>query len=169
MLLYCGKWLLIYRTSWFACLTADTLVHHSDYWLQLAVSIFSLLVVGRLLEPFWGSREFFKFIVFVNFFASANTFVLAIFLYIITRRESYLWVIYIACWSLVCLIPAVLLVLLTKTCEDFFNLQMVNDLLIGYRSLCQYLLAKYLMIRSSWALHRRGRREWFLEGDACIH
>jgi hypothetical protein len=54
------------------------------------VSIFSLLVVGRLLEPFWGSREFFKFIVFVNFFASANTFVLAIFLYIITRRESYL-------------------------------------------------------------------------------
>jgi len=57
----------------------------------LAVSIFSLLVVGRLLEPFWGSREFFKFIVFVNFFASANTFVLAIFLYIITRRESYLY------------------------------------------------------------------------------
>lgn len=49
--------------------------------------------------------------------------------------------------SLVCLMPAVLWVLLTKTCEDFFNLQMVNDLLIWYPSLCQYLLAKYLVIK----------------------
>lgn len=49
--------------------------------------------------------------------------------------------------SLVCLMPAVLWVLLTKTCEDFFNLQMANDLLIWYPSLCQYLLAKYLVIK----------------------
>jgi hypothetical protein len=49
--------------------------------------------------------------------------------------------------SLVCLIPAVLLVLVMKTCEDLFNLQMVNDMLIWYQSLCQYLLAKYLMIK----------------------
>ena len=33
-----------------------------------------------------------------------------------------------------------------KTCEDLFNLQMVNDLPISYQFLCQYLLAKYLMI-----------------------
>ncbi|KAG0573327.1 hypothetical protein KC19_VG168700 [Ceratodon purpureus] len=57
----------------------------------LAVSIASLLVVGRHLEPFWGSREFFKFIVFVNVFACTNTFVLAIFLYFITRQGDYLY------------------------------------------------------------------------------
>jgi hypothetical protein len=56
----------------------------------LAVSIASLLVVGRHLEPFWGSREFLKFIVFVNVFACTNTFVLAIFLYFITRQGDYL-------------------------------------------------------------------------------
>jgi membrane associated rhomboid family serine protease len=57
----------------------------------LAVSIASLLVVGRHLEPFWGSKEFLKFIVFVNLFTSANTFVLAIFLYFITRQGGYLY------------------------------------------------------------------------------
>jgi hypothetical protein len=54
------------------------------------VSIAALLIVGRLLEPFWGSKEFLKFIVFVNFFASANTFVLAVFLYYVSRRGDFL-------------------------------------------------------------------------------
>jgi hypothetical protein len=43
------------------------------------------------LEPFWGSREFLKFIVFVNVFACTNTFVLAIFLYFVTRQGDYLY------------------------------------------------------------------------------
>ncbi len=43
-----------------------------------------------LLEPFWGSKEFLKFIIFVNFYASASTFVLAIFLYYVSRREDFL-------------------------------------------------------------------------------
>jgi hypothetical protein len=54
------------------------------------VSIAPLLIVGRLLEPFWGSKEFLKFIVFVNFFASANTFVLAVLLYYVSRRGDFL-------------------------------------------------------------------------------
>jgi len=57
---------------------------------QLIVSIAALLIVGRLLEPFWGSKEFLKFIFFVNFFASANTFVLAVFLYYVSRRGDFL-------------------------------------------------------------------------------
>ncbi|KAH9556607.1 hypothetical protein CY35_07G038400 [Sphagnum magellanicum] len=59
---------------------------------SLIVSIAALLIVGRLLEPFWGSKEFLKFIFFVNFFASANTFVLAVFLYYVSRRGDFLYV-----------------------------------------------------------------------------
>lgn len=85
---------LDYVHIWVLCLFQDVnfRVWRFDYWLQLAVSIFTLLVVGRYLEPLWGSKEFFRFIIFVNFFTSTITFVLAIFLYIITRAENFLWV-----------------------------------------------------------------------------
>ncbi|CAK9251297.1 unnamed protein product [Sphagnum jensenii] len=59
---------------------------------RLILSIAALLIVGRLLEPLWGSKEFLKFIIFVHFYASASIFVLAIFLYYVSRREDFLYV-----------------------------------------------------------------------------
>jgi membrane associated rhomboid family serine protease len=57
----------------------------------LGASIAALLLAGRHLEPFWGSREFLKFIIFVNLFTCLSTFVLAVFLYVITRQGGYLY------------------------------------------------------------------------------
>ncbi|KAG0576582.1 hypothetical protein KC19_5G091300 [Ceratodon purpureus] len=57
----------------------------------LVPSIGALLLAGRHLEPFWGSKEFMKFIVYVNLFTCASTFVLAVFLYFITRQGDYLY------------------------------------------------------------------------------
>lgn len=74
-------------------MTELVLTPHLFYgYQQLIVSIAALLIVGRLLEPFWGLKEFLKFIIFVNFYASASTFVLAIFLYYLSRREDFLYV-----------------------------------------------------------------------------
>lgn len=63
---------------------------HFFHSMQLVASIGALLLAGRHLEPFWGSKEFMKFIVSVNLFTCASTFVLAIFLYFITRQGAYL-------------------------------------------------------------------------------
>ncbi|XP_024397883.1 rhomboid-like protein 19 [Physcomitrium patens] len=57
----------------------------------LGTSIVALLLAGKHLEPFWGSKEFVKFIAFVNLFTCASTFVLAIFLYFISRQGNYLY------------------------------------------------------------------------------
>ncbi|KAK2457036.1 rhomboid protein [Trifolium repens] len=57
----------------------------------VAVSILSLLFIGKLLEPIWGSREFIKFIFVVNFLTSVCVFITAIALYYITRQENYLY------------------------------------------------------------------------------
>lgn len=64
----------------------------SDYipTLQVAVSTVGLLFIGKLLEPIWGSREFFKFVFVVNFLTSVCVFITAIALYYITRQESFL-------------------------------------------------------------------------------
>ncbi|XP_068663107.1 rhomboid-like protein 19 [Aristolochia californica] len=59
--------------------------------LEVAVSVIALLFVGRLLEPIWGSKEFFKFILVVNFLTSVCIFITAIALYYITRQESFLY------------------------------------------------------------------------------
>ncbi|TKY46279.1 Rhomboid protein 19 [Spatholobus suberectus] len=55
------------------------------------VSTFSLLFIGKLLEPIWGSREFIKFIFVVNLLTSVCVFITAIALYYITRLENYLY------------------------------------------------------------------------------
>ncbi|XP_072982498.1 rhomboid-like protein 19 [Typha latifolia] len=57
----------------------------------VAISTIGLLFFGKLLEPLWGSKEFLKFIFFVNFLTSISVFATAISLYYITRRESYLY------------------------------------------------------------------------------
>lgn len=59
--------------------------------LGVAVSTVGLLFIGKLLEPIWGSREFFKFIFVVNFLTSVCVFITAIALYYITRQESFLY------------------------------------------------------------------------------
>ncbi|KAI5064110.1 hypothetical protein GOP47_0020780 [Adiantum capillus-veneris] len=57
----------------------------------LIVSVLGILFGGKVLEPIWGSREFFKFVVLVNFWTLVSTFLLSITLYFATREENYLY------------------------------------------------------------------------------
>ncbi|KAH7444372.1 hypothetical protein KP509_02G076100 [Ceratopteris richardii] len=57
----------------------------------LLVSVLGILFGGKVLEPIWGSREFFKFVVLVNFWTLVSTFLLSITLYFISRQETYLY------------------------------------------------------------------------------
>jgi len=59
----------------------------------LNVIFFSLL--GKYLEPIWGTREFLRFIIVVNLVTTFSTYFLVIFIYMITFNENlyfhYLW------------------------------------------------------------------------------
>ncbi|KAK4480331.1 hypothetical protein RD792_013402, partial [Penstemon davidsonii] len=57
----------------------------------VVTSTIGLLIIGKLLEPLWGSREFLKFIFVVNFLTSVCVFITAISLYYITWQEAYLY------------------------------------------------------------------------------
>lgn len=57
----------------------------------VVISIGGLLLLGKLLEPIWGSKEFLKFIFVVNFLNSVCVFITALSLYYITREETYLY------------------------------------------------------------------------------
>ncbi|XP_008785299.1 rhomboid-like protein 19 isoform X1 [Phoenix dactylifera] len=57
----------------------------------VVISTVGLLLFGKLLEPLWGSKEFLKFIIVVNFLTSVCVFLTAITLYYIRRQESYLY------------------------------------------------------------------------------
>ncbi|KAI4351280.1 hypothetical protein L6164_005656 [Bauhinia variegata] len=57
----------------------------------VVVSTIGLLLIGKLLEPIWGSKEFLKFIFVVNFLTSVCIFITAIALYYITGLETYLY------------------------------------------------------------------------------
>ncbi|KAG1361798.1 rhomboid-like protein 19 [Cocos nucifera] len=57
----------------------------------VVISTVGLLLFGKLLEPLWGSKEFLKFIIVVNFLTAVCVFLTAIALYYITRQESYLY------------------------------------------------------------------------------
>eukprot|EP00262_Sarcandra_glabra_P021434 TRINITY_DN909_c0_g1_i1.p1 TRINITY_DN909_c0_g1~~TRINITY_DN909_c0_g1_i1.p1 ORF type:complete len:315 (+),score=46.79 TRINITY_DN909_c0_g1_i1:84-1028(+) len=57
----------------------------------VAIGTLGLLFIGKLLEPIWGSREFLKFIIVINFLTSICVFTTAIAFYYITRQESYLY------------------------------------------------------------------------------
>eukprot|EP00271_Cylindrocystis_brebissonii_P017997 TRINITY_DN4917_c0_g1_i1.p1 TRINITY_DN4917_c0_g1~~TRINITY_DN4917_c0_g1_i1.p1 ORF type:complete len:331 (-),score=45.19 TRINITY_DN4917_c0_g1_i1:415-1407(-) len=52
--------------------------------ISLAVNILALLVLGKSLEPIWGSKEFFWFILVVNTWTAISTFVLMIVLFYIS-------------------------------------------------------------------------------------
>ncbi|GAB2276725.1 Rhomboid-like protein 19 [Dionaea muscipula] len=55
------------------------------------ISTVSLLFIGKLLEPIWGSKEFLKFVFVVNFLTSFCVFITAIALYYATSQEIYLY------------------------------------------------------------------------------
>eukprot|EP00250_Pteridium_aquilinum_P015019 c22331_g1_i1 orf=209-1162(+) len=57
----------------------------------LIVSVLGILFGGKVLEPIWGSREFFKFVVLVNFWSLTSTFLLSITLYFATTQANYLY------------------------------------------------------------------------------
>ncbi|KAI4384035.1 hypothetical protein MLD38_009807 [Melastoma candidum] len=57
----------------------------------VVISTVGLLLMGKMLEPVWSSREFLKFIFIVNFLTSLWVFVTAIVLYYATTKESYLY------------------------------------------------------------------------------
>ncbi|KAK7279668.1 hypothetical protein RJT34_24724 [Clitoria ternatea] len=65
-------------------------VHQSLY--GVVVTTVALLLLGKLLEPVWGPREFIKFILIVNFLTSLSIFITAIALYYITSKETYLYI-----------------------------------------------------------------------------
>ncbi|KAL4556673.1 hypothetical protein LXL04_034828 [Taraxacum kok-saghyz] len=54
-------------------------------------STIGLVLIGKVLEPIWGSREFLKFIFIVNFLTSVCVFITTISLYYVTMQESYLY------------------------------------------------------------------------------
>ncbi|KAF6167914.1 hypothetical protein GIB67_027692 [Kingdonia uniflora] len=57
----------------------------------MVISTVGILFIGKVLEPIWGSKEFFKFIIVVNFLTSVCVFTTAIALYYVTREEYYLY------------------------------------------------------------------------------
>lgn len=57
----------------------------------VVISTLGLLLMGKVLEPIWGTREFLKFIFVVNFLTSLCVFVTAVFLYYVTMLETYLY------------------------------------------------------------------------------
>ncbi|XP_038982402.1 rhomboid-like protein 19 isoform X2 [Phoenix dactylifera] len=81
-------------TCWRICFTAN--ISYScqlcrTYSCKVVISTVGLLLFGKLLEPLWGSKEFLKFIIVVNFLTSVCVFLTAITLYYIRRQESYLY------------------------------------------------------------------------------
>ncbi|GBG91272.1 hypothetical protein CBR_g52157 [Chara braunii] len=58
---------------------------------QVVVNVPALLLLGKLLEPIWGSKEFLKFILVVSTGTSLLTWVLMICLYYITQKEHFLY------------------------------------------------------------------------------
>ncbi|CAN1338527.1 Rhomboid-like protein 19 [Linum perenne] len=57
----------------------------------VVASTLCLLVMGKLLEPVWGSKEFLNFIFIINFLTSVCVFITAITLYYVTTQEIYLY------------------------------------------------------------------------------
>lgn len=73
-----------------ASFICDTSTLVGVFVLQLILSIVSLLFIGKVLEPIWGSKEFFKFVLIVNIMTYISVFATTIMLYYITSKEIYL-------------------------------------------------------------------------------
>lgn len=61
------------------------------YPVTLAFDALALLYIGGVLEPIWGSKEFFVFILAVNLCTAFSTFFLYYVLFFVTQREEFLY------------------------------------------------------------------------------
>lgn len=52
------------------------------------------MLLGKYLEPVWGTREFLRFILIINTLSTISTYVLVIFAYMLFRHESFLYYYY---------------------------------------------------------------------------
>ena len=57
---------------------------------QLVINVLCLLLLGKVLEPVWGSKELLKFIVTVNACTAVCTFVVMIVLYYSSLSDKFL-------------------------------------------------------------------------------
>jgi Eukaryotic integral membrane protein (DUF1751) len=53
---------------------------------QLLFSIFAILLLAKVIEPIWGSKEFLKFIGIVNVGAGMSTFIIVVVAYALDRN-----------------------------------------------------------------------------------
>jgi membrane associated rhomboid family serine protease len=56
---------------------------------QLIFSVVSILLLARLIEPVWGSKEFIKFIAATNIATGAGTLVLLYILFALTQYSEH--------------------------------------------------------------------------------
>lgn len=56
---------------------------------QMVFSVATLLVVGKYLEPFWGTREFVKFVLLVNVWAALGCVIWTVLSYLLRISSSY--------------------------------------------------------------------------------
>jgi len=62
--------------------------------ITLVINIVSILMFGKYLEPIWGSLEFLKFILAINFLSGIAVFLTMIFLYMPSQEEALLYTYY---------------------------------------------------------------------------
>jgi membrane associated rhomboid family serine protease len=55
---------------------------------DLIFNLIALLVLGKYLEPLWGSREFLRFIIIVNFFCAMSIFSVIVAVYVVTHNAG---------------------------------------------------------------------------------
>jgi hypothetical protein len=55
------------------------------------IAVLVTLYAGKILEPLWGSREFFRFVIIVDVAVGVATFVSGIVLYVLTRDMPFLF------------------------------------------------------------------------------
>eukprot|EP00899_Mesostigma_viride_P006792 jgi/Mesvir1/16113/Mv08399-RA.1 len=65
--------------------------YFEQHFLSLVVNCVALLVLGRVLEPLWGSRALLKFIVIVNVSMASATFAVMTFMFFLTRHEMFIY------------------------------------------------------------------------------
>ena len=63
----------------------------SNTGVQLVIQSGLFVLLGRYLEPIWGTKGFFKFIVVVNMLTSISSYVGLVLLYMVTGSEYLLY------------------------------------------------------------------------------
>ena len=63
-------------------------VSHLGLGLQLVVSILAILLLSKVIEPNWGSKEYIKYLALVNLGSGVGTFVLVYIAYALDRNNE---------------------------------------------------------------------------------